>query len=82
MDVCVPKAIDMRIHKGNSIEGKYLTYLEFNGKINKELLPEQMMTFPFMANVESCDGCMICVNECPTLAIDIELISELNNHYN
>jgi ferredoxin len=81
MDVCLTKVIDMRINKGKTIEGDYLTYLEFSGAANKELVPGQMMTFPFMANAELCDGCMICVNECPTTAIDIVNNVELKNHY-
>jgi ferredoxin len=71
MDLCLPKAIDMRIHKGNKIEGNGLSYLELNGNSNKEQAPEQMMTFPYMANYVLCDGCMICVKECPTNAIEI-----------
>lgn len=81
MDVCLTKAIDMRTHKGKTIEGDYLAYLEFDGAANKESLPEQMMTFPFMANSELCDGCMICVNECPTSAIDIVNDVEFENYY-
>lgn len=72
MDVCPPKAIDMRVNKGKTIEGSNLVYLEFNQVNNKESFPEQMMTFPYMSNAALCDGCMICVKECPTLAIDIE----------
>jgi ferredoxin len=71
MDLCLPKAIDMRIHKGNTLEGKYLSYLELNINANCESMPEQMMTFPYMANYVLCDGCMICVEECPTNAIEI-----------
>lgn len=81
MDVCLAKAIQMRIDKGKTIEGNNLVYLELNGKANLELSPEQMMTFPFMANVEHCDGCMICVYECPTSAINIENDIELKNNY-
>ncbi|MGK9368380.1 ATP-binding protein [Melioribacter sp. Ez-97] len=73
MDVCLTNAIDMRIHRGKTIEGNYLSYLEFNDKTNKELLPEKMMTFPFMKNSELCNGCMVCVEECPTSAIAIDL---------
>ena len=77
MDVCIPKAIDMRIFKGNVIEGNVLTYLELNAHPKQEQAPVQMMTFPYMANYELCDGCIICVEECPTNAIDI--ISTKNN---
>jgi ferredoxin len=76
MDVCLPKAIAMRIHKGKTIEGVYLSCLELNGAKKKESVFEQMMTFPFMANVDNCDGCMDCVKECPTNAIEILYDSE------
>lgn len=72
MDVCSLNAIDMRINKGKTIEGNNFIYLDLNGKTNKELPPEKMFTFPFMALPELCDGCMVCVKECPTYAIDIE----------
>lgn len=65
MDVCVPGAINMRIHKGNTIEGNHLKYQELNDY-------NQMMTYPFMEKAELCDGCMICVNECPTSAIELQ----------
>lgn len=71
MDVCSPKVIEMRIHKGKTIEGERLAYYQLNTKTNTEIFPEQMMTFPFMANSESCNGCMECVKECPTYAIEI-----------
>ncbi len=72
MDVCSPNAIDMRINTGRTIEGDKLVYITLNGKSNHELLPAKMMTFPFMSKEESCNGCMDCVKECPTSAIEIE----------
>lgn len=71
MDVCLPNAIDMRVNKGSTIEGTELVYLTLNTETNTELPPAKMMTFPFMCNGESCNGCMDCVKECPTSAIDI-----------
>ena len=71
MDVCQPKAIDMRIHRGKTIEGVNLTYIEFDGSYNTDSVTEQMMTFPFMQNAGYCNGCMDCVNECPVHAIEI-----------
>lgn len=61
MDVCLPGAINMRIHKGDTIEGFY----------NKSYLICRMMTFPYMANPDSCNMCMLCVEECPTTAMEI-----------
>ena len=71
MDICTPKAIDMRIHKGKTIEGNHFTFLELNNNSNKEHLPERMMTFPFLAKPELCNGCMLCVGECPVSSLDI-----------
>ena len=71
MDVCLPNAIDMRVNKGSTIEGTELVYLTLNTETNTELLLAKMMTFPFMRKGERCNGCMDCVNECPTYAIDI-----------
>ena len=80
-DVCILKLIDMRVHKGKTIEGERLLYLELDRYLTLEKLPEKMMTFPFMANAERCDACMICVNECPTSAVRIENYDEFNANY-
>ena len=71
MDVCLLQAIDMRVHKGNNIEGNTLFYLALNENSNQVQVSEQMMTFPFMVNAKLCDGCMECVEERPTNAIKI-----------
>lgn len=71
MDVCLPNAINMRVHKGNNIEGNTLSYLALNENSNQEQASEQMMTFPFMANAKLCNGCMECVEECLTSALVI-----------
>lgn len=76
MDVCVTKAINMRVHKGKTLEGSNLAYLVFNNKNNSEAAPVGMMTFPYMQSAEKCNGCMICVRECPTSAIEIDSIHE------
>jgi len=73
MDICVPKAIGLRIHKGKTIEGNYFTFLELKNNFNEEHLPKQMMTFPFLAKPELCNGCMLCVEECPVSSIEILL---------
>lgn len=77
MDVCIPGAIDMKLHKGNSIEGDSYSYLLLNKKNNYESPLNNMMTFPFMAISNLCNGCMECVKECPTSAIDILIDSNL-----
>ena len=64
MDVCTMEALEMRKYKGNGIEGEWL---------NCELHPGEMMTFPFMNKSELCNGCMICVEECPVEAIEINI---------
>jgi len=57
MDVCLMEALEMRRYRGKAIEG--------------DCLSEEMMTFPFMNYYESCNGCMICVDECPVEALEI-----------
>ena len=78
MDICPPQAIDMRIHFGHTIEGRGLTYLDLNGFSNSDRAPMPMMTFPFMAHPDLCDGCTICVRECLTNAMII-ISSDGNN---
>jgi len=73
MDVCSRGALEMRRYKGKKIEGERLFYLEFDSFMNYELQPEEMMTFPFMNYSESCNGCMICVDECPVEALAINI---------
>lgn len=72
MDVCTPHAIAMGTNFSKSIEGKNLTNLYLNTKGNIEKLPEQMMTFPYLAYQKRCDGCTDCVNECPVAALELQ----------
>lgn len=70
-DVCEPRAIEMRICNSNTVEGKCLMYTGLNNLFNSELPPNEMMSFPLMENSLLCNGCLICVNECPTSALVI-----------
>ena len=69
MDVCIPGAIHMRFEKSSSVEGELLSYIRSGDK--RELPPEKMMTFPFLASPHRCDGCMACVKECPVSALEL-----------
>jgi ferredoxin len=72
MDVCLPRAIDMRPFKKGALEGTVLSYLALNSDRNPEVSPQAMATFPFMARADYCDGCMVCVNQCPTSALELQ----------
>jgi ferredoxin len=72
MDVCPPQAIEMRISKARRVEGERLSYLWLPGHGDEETLPEDMMTFPFLAHTHLCDGCMQCIQECPVMALEVQ----------
>lgn len=76
MDVCPPRAIDMRLNLSTGIEGSRLTihHLEEVGAI--AVAEQRMMTFPFMSFPDRCDGCMLCVHECPVEALILHPLSE------
>jgi ferredoxin len=59
LDVCLPGALDMRIWRGPAVEGR--TREPAAGA----------MTFPYLSHPERCDGCLICMRECPTDALVI-----------
>lgn len=67
MDVCPPRAMGMRPHRGKTVEGpsRVLWYVGLQGE--REPLP--MMTFPFLAVAAACDGCGLCMLECPVGAL-------------
>lgn len=71
MDVCQPRAITMRTNKSASVEGEFLCYLKLRPDGDEELLTGEMMTFPYLARPHLCDGCMLCVEECPVMAIEL-----------
>ena len=68
MDVCYPRAIDMRLSMPEPVEGRVLTYVHLS---DDEDSPVPMMTFPFMALPSACDGCGECVRECPVNALEL-----------
>lgn len=71
MDVCQPRAIDMRSNHIVGIEGAVLSFLQLHSDGAPEKSPERMMTFPFLAFPERCDGCLLCVKECPVDALEL-----------
>jgi ferredoxin len=72
MDVCDMKAIAMRTTWPKSPEGKVLTYRLLGSRDHEELSPVPMMTFPYLARPELCDGCEICVEQCPVNSLVLE----------
>jgi ferredoxin len=72
MDVCRPRAIAMRTNRSRGVEGETLTYLDLRSASNVEPAPEPMMTFPYLAYPDLCDGCALCVNECPVVALELK----------
>ncbi len=71
MDVCRPKAIQMRTKWPRSPEGRRLTYLHLASSRNKEAPVAAMATLPYLAVPALCDGCAHCVAECPTTALEL-----------
>lgn len=65
MDVCPLGVIAMHVTGIAGVEGS--RRLQENG-----LAPGGMMTFPFLASPETCDGCARCVEECPVTALRLE----------
>jgi ferredoxin len=71
MDVCPPRAISMRTASRKRVEGARLTLplLGSFGEPSSELA--SMMTFPYLAIPEQCDGCGLCVQQCPVPALEL-----------
>jgi ferredoxin len=65
MDVCAPRAIDMRVHRAAKVEGNARPRGE------AERPAEEMMTFPYLASPQRCTGCADCVRECPVNALEL-----------
>jgi len=81
---CFVKAIkifgkaNLRERSGSQIDGltpSYTVMEKFNNNSNAEAPQKKMGTFPFMADANFCDGCLLCVNECPTRALELQTIS-------
>lgn len=70
MDVCSPRAIAMKTHKARTVEGAP-SYPALGGPANPERAPEPMMTVPYLAAPERCDGCGQCQAQCPTDALTL-----------
>ncbi len=73
MDVCDTKAIAMRTTWPRSPEGKVLTHRLLRSRDHEELSPLQLMTFPYLARPELCNGCYACVYQCPVNALVLQM---------
>ena len=71
MDVCVSGAISMRFHRARNLEGQVRTHCLLYGDRTAEPRPAAMMTFPYLASPQRCDGCNDCVRECPVGALEL-----------
>lgn len=71
MDVCKPRAIEMKIAPEGSIAGTHLSYLTLDRKANREKPKEPWTSYPFLASPSACDECMKCILECPSSALEL-----------
>jgi len=81
MDVCPPRAIDMHLTRKAGVE---------QWRLKKPDTPSAdagtgsegagFMTFPFLAAPERCDGCGVCVRECPTVALELRTTADPAPH--
>lgn len=76
MDVCSPRAIDMRVDKTTGVEGSFDTLVRLQAFDSTEEAKQKMMTFPFLAIPQLCDGCLDCVKECPVSALELKGTAE------
>ncbi len=72
MDVCPPRAIVMHARSSRTIEGAQLAVLRLP-RMEPDR-PAVLMTYPYLPQRDLCDGCGLCVRECPGEAL--ELISD------
>ncbi len=63
-DVCPPRAIAARPARAPGIEG-CVTYDRLASPRNLERAAEAPDGYPYLAHPARCDGCGICVDECP-----------------
>lgn len=75
MDVCPPRAISMRSRSPRSVEGQHMALL--NLPKSDPWQPDRLMTYPYLAQDELCDGCALCVRECPGEALDLQIAERL-----
>lgn len=73
MDVCQPRAISMRTRNIRSVEGPQLSCLRLGPFGQGEGGAEQLMTFPYLSRPDLCDGCRLCVRECPCVALELSI---------
>ncbi|MBI2214780.1 MAG: 4Fe-4S binding protein [Acidobacteria bacterium] len=68
VDVCRPVALGLRTFRNNGVEG---------ARLSASLPVAEMGTFPYMRDAARCDGCMLCVNECPVEALSMTSIAPM-----
>jgi ferredoxin len=61
MDVCPPRAISMRTASRKCVEGACLALYRMGSFGQPRPEPALLMTFPYLAIPERCDGCGPCV---------------------
>ena len=70
MDVCGPGALKMRVWRTKTVDGLAKTRpAGSDGEVGKG-----MLTFPYMARPELCDGCLECVRQCPVEVLTIRQV--------
>jgi NAD-dependent dihydropyrimidine dehydrogenase PreA subunit len=74
VDLCSPVALSMKAYSGKTIEGK--TQIKSNEFDNLKVFEENKLSFPYFSSPIECNGCMVCVNECPVNAIEIKILRE------
>lgn len=76
MDVCPPRAISMRTKVPRTVEGDHIAiaYLDSGPE---SVAIEGLMTFPWMSSPKRCDGCGLCVQQCPCLALELVIADPL-----